>query len=172
MPTVLTLEQAAGHFAIRGQFADKMRIAVLKGLYSSALFSKNYIVSKEIPNADPPPVNKGVYRAGWQVQKLPNGAAFYNSVPYARYIEWGVPAMNVVTSAKAIEALAEWARKKFGGLEEKQALRVAHAIMTNMRKHGIFGRGKGLQIMTKYAIEVLPGVIEEELTREINNIYK
>lgn len=170
MPTVLTLHQAANHFAVKGPLSEKMRIAAMKGLYSAALFSKKEIVSVDIPHADPSPVNKGVYRAGWQVEKLPNGAAFYNSVPYARYIEWGVPAMNVVASMKAIEALAEWARKKFGGLDEKQALRVAYAIMTNMKKHGIFGRGKGLLIMTKYVERKLPDVIRQELTREINNI--
>lgn len=170
MPTVLTLEQAANHFSVKGAFSVKLRAAAMKGLYSAALFSKKEIVTVQIPDADPPPVNKGIYRAGWQVEKLPNGAAFYNSVPYARYIEWGVPAMNVVSSQKAIEALAEWARKKFGGLDEKQALRVAHAIMTNMRKHGIFGRGKGLLIMTKYVERMLPIVLKTELTREINNI--
>ena len=172
MSIVLTLEQAADHFAIKGQFADNLRVAVLKGLYSTALRAKNEIVTKEIPKVDPPPVNKGVYRAGWQVQKIPNGAVFYNSVPYARYIEWGVSALDVVASTKAIEALAEWARKKFGGLDEKQALRVAYAIMTNMKKHGIFGRGKGLQIMTTYVEERLFYVLKEELTREINGIYK
>jgi hypothetical protein len=141
----------------------------MKGVYSAALKAKQDIVATEIPAVDPSPVNKGVYKAGWQVEKLQNeGAAFYNSVPYAKYIEWGVPPMNVATSLKAIQAIAEWARNKLGGLDEKQALNVAHAIMTNMKKNGIFKQGKGLLIMTNYVNKKLPGVLKREVEAEID----
>jgi len=170
MPTI-TFKDATLYFAPNGILPQKLRTAALKGLYSTALKAKQDIVAVEIPAVDPSPVNKGVYKAGWQVEKLPNeGAAFYNSVPYAKYIEWGVQPMNVVTSLKAIQAIAEWARKKLGGLDEKQALSVAHAIMTNMKKHGIFKQGKGLLIMTSYVDNKLSGVILREVEAEMKKV--
>lgn len=170
MQTQLDWKQAIEYYRAGGTLGTKLITAVKKGVYSAALFSVQKMQTSEINAADPPPVNKGVYRAGWRAQKLPNGAAYYNSVPYARYIEWGVPQENVVSSLKAIKAIAEWARVKFGGLEEKQALNVAYAIMASLKKKGIFKRGEGLKIMTKYNQTKLNAVIRREVTAEIDKL--
>jgi hypothetical protein len=170
MATVIKLSDAAVYFGTSGPVAVKLKTAALKGIYSAALRSKQILQTTEIQDADPPPVNKGVYRAGWQVEKLKNGAAYYNSVPYARYIEDGVPAMNVVMSQKAIMAIAEWARRKLGGLDEKQALNVAYAIMQNLKKRGIFKHGAGLKIMKKYNDRKLNEVIRREIDAEIDKV--
>jgi hypothetical protein len=170
MATTIDIKDAVVYFSPTGPMSVKLRTAALKGIYSAALRSKQMLQTTEIQDADPPPVNKGIYRAGWQVEKLPNGAAYYNSVPYARFIEHGVPAMNVVASQKAIQAIAEWARKKLGGLDEKQALNVAYAIMQNLKKRGIFKRGEGLKIMTKYNEKKLPDVLRREITAEIDKV--
>lgn len=113
MPT-LTIREAANYFGKSGQVATAMRAAANKGLLAAAVRAKTVIVTREVPNRTPPPIDKGVYRAGWQVEKLPNGAAIYNAVPHAAAIEHGVPAGNVVLSTKFQVMLAEWIMRKGG----------------------------------------------------------
>lgn len=115
MTTVINLRDAAGYYDPKGPLAAQLRAAALKGLYAAALRAKRDIVSKVIPDKMPKPVDRGIYRAGWQVEKLRNGAAIYNPVPHAAMIEFGVPAANVVISNKAQMALAEWVQRKLGG---------------------------------------------------------
>lgn len=165
----ITLKEAEVYYGAGGALANKLKTAAMKGVYSAALKATQDIVAVEIPAAYPKPVDRGIYAAGWKAEKLPNvGAMFYNSVPYAKFIEWGVPPTNVLSSLKAIQNIAEWARRKFGGIDEKQALGLAHAIMTNMQKHGIFKQGKGLRIMTNYVDKKLPGVLKREVEAEID----
>lgn len=111
---VLTINQAVSYFGKDGALAKQMQAAALKGLYSAALRGKQLLVTREIPSKTPPPVDKGIYKAGWQVEKLPKGAAIYNAVPYAAAIEDGVPAGNVVLSTKFQIALAEWLQRHGG----------------------------------------------------------
>lgn len=122
MPT-LTIKEAANYFGKSGPIAVQMRKAAHKGLMSAALRMKQVLVTREIPKTMPAPVDKGIYRAGWQVEKLPNGAAVYNAVPYAVFIEYGVSAGNVVASKKFQIALAEWVRRKLGGKSKSVSVR-------------------------------------------------
>ena len=109
---VLTVKQAANYFGASGPLAVQLRAAAAKGLYSAALRAKQQIVTREIPSKTPPPIDRRIYAAGWQVERLPKGAAIYNSVLYAAAIEEGVPAGNVVLSTKMHVALAEWVQRK------------------------------------------------------------
>jgi len=116
MPSI-TLKDAGIYFSRTGPLATALRAAATKGLFSAALRAKRDIVAREINKGAQGrrPVDRGVYRAGWQVERLPTGAAIYNSVPHASFIEYGVPAANVVPSRKAVLAIAEWAQRKLGG---------------------------------------------------------
>lgn len=230
MPT-MTLKQAVNYFGRSDPLAAKMRAGAQKGLFSAALRAKRDIVARVIPSlAGNKPVDRGIYRAGWQVQKMPAGAAIYNAAPTASLIEDGVPAGNVVASNKAHAALAEWVQRKLGGRRGKPvsvdsmrassksineakakydrakatwserakraraagkpepprpkppaalsnkarmkndfgfAWEVAGAILGAMKRRGIFNRGRGLKVLTNYTKNVLPGVVRQEVEREI-----
>lgn len=226
----LNIKDAGSYFAPSGPLMAKMKAAAVKGLFSAALRAKRDIVARVIPSlGSHKPIDRGIYRAGWQVQKLPTGAAIYNAVPTAAMIEYGVPAGNVVASTKAHIALAEWVQRKLGGkrgrvtvdkarasgnavnvakekfdkakaswtLRSKKALEkgkpppprpkapgaltskgrmkldfgfawgVAGAILAAMKKRGIFNRGSGLKVLDGYTKNILPGVIREEVGKEI-----
>jgi hypothetical protein len=150
----------------------EMRAAALKGIFSAALRAKNDIVTKVIPQKDPAPVDKGIYRAGWQVEKLRTGAAIYNPVPYAAAIEYGVSAGNVVFSNKFQKMLAEWVNRKLGGRTPKQAWSIAGAIMHSLKTKGIFKRGVGLRVLEGYSRTTLLAVLREEVTREIEKALR
>ncbi len=169
MPTTrLSLKDAQVYFDSKGPLANELRAAASKGLFSAALRAKRDIVSRVIGNLGArKPVDRGIYRAGWQVERLPNGAAIYNAVPTAVLVEDGVKGSNVVASTKAHVALAEWVRRKLGGLSEKEAWGVAGAILGAMKKRGIFNRGTGFGILKNYTRSTLPSVIKEECEREI-----
>lgn len=117
MPTTrISLKDAGDYFASRGPLATQLKAAATKGLLSAALRAKRDIVARVIPAlGGQKPVDRGIYRAGWQVERMPDGAAIYNPVPTASFIEYGVPAGNVVASTKAHVALAEWVQRKLGG---------------------------------------------------------
>jgi len=168
----ITMREAAGYFAPDGPLAEQLRSAALDGLYSAALRAKHDIVVKEIPNKMPRPIDRGIYRAGWQVERLSTGAAVYNPVPHAAMIEYGVPAANVVISRKAILAIAEWAHRKLGIRAGAEAMRVATAIMHALKRRGIFARGKGLRVMEDYARNTLPAIIRQEVAREVAKVAR
>jgi hypothetical protein len=112
----ISLKEAQVYFDKNGPLAAELRKAALKGLMSAALRAKRDIVAKVIPAlGGQKPVDRGIYRAGWQVERLPEGATVYNTVPTAAFVEYGVPAGNVVISNKAQIALAEWVQRKLGG---------------------------------------------------------
>jgi hypothetical protein len=173
MPTqVMSLREAGVYFAPMGPFAKEMRKAAAKGLFSAALRAKQDIVARVIPNQPRVPVDRGIYKAGWQVEKLPDGAAIYNAVPYAIIIENGVPPGNVKAGGRARLNIAEWARRKFGGLDANAAWEVAGRIITAMRKRGIFQGGKGLRILEKYSRDTLPNIIKREVEAELNKVAR
>lgn len=196
---VIAIKDAAAYYAKDGPLAKQMQVAVLKGLYSAALRGKQLLVTREIPSKTPPPVDKGIYKAGWQVEKLPKGAALYNAVPYAAAIEEGVPAGNVVLSYKFQTMLAEWVMRHGGGRTaaplvagsggggqrpavnytgvardpavtrlqsaNPAAWASAGAIMHALKKRGIFNRGRGLQVLSMFVKNGMPGVIREEVEK-------
>lgn len=166
----ITLKDAAGrYFDGTGPLAAKLRQAAHKGLFSAALRMKRDIVTKVIPAKDPQPIDRGIYRAGWQVERLKDGAAVYNSTPHAAMVEFGVAAARVVLSTKAHLALTEWVHRKLG-YETKRAWQIAGAILHAMKARGIFARGRGLRVMEGYVATSLPAVIREEVERELRKV--
>jgi hypothetical protein len=154
-----------------GQLGENLRKAALKGVFSAALRAKRDVVSKEIAKYGPnKPVDRGIYRAGWQVERLPNGAAIYNSVPHAMFIEYGVPASRVVISNKAIGNMTEWVRRKLGGPDNARSIAVA--ILHSLKKRGIFNNGTGLRIFEAYCLNMLPIILNQEISREISKAYR
>lgn len=112
----LTLKDAQVYFSSSGELGQKLREAAKKGLFSAALRAKRDIVSRVIPSmGGQKPIDRGIYRAGWQVARLPTGAAIYNPVPHAAFVENGVPPGNSALSGKVQMALAEWVQRKLGG---------------------------------------------------------
>jgi len=167
---VLTLKQAVAWFSPAGMGAE-MREAALRGLYSAALRAKQDLQTRAMTElGNEKPIDRRIYVAGWQVEKLPDGAAVYNAVPHAVFIEYGVPAANVVASFKAQQAIAEWARRKLGGIDEKKAWWVAGAILANLRRKGIFKRGQGLRVLERYVNGSLPVVARDEIARELKKV--
>jgi len=129
---VISIKDAAAYYAKDGPLAKQMQAAALKGLYSAVLRGKQLLVTREIPSKTPPPVDKGIYKAGWQVEKLPKGAALYNAVPYAAAIEEGVPGANVVLSYKFQTMLAEWVRRKVGGSRKPPTVEKQRAMSVRL----------------------------------------
>jgi hypothetical protein len=171
MPNVITLKEAISEFSGQGPLAAKLRKAATNGLFSAALRAKSDIVTREITKLGAQrPIDRGIYRAGWQVARLPNGAAIYNSVPHASFIEYGVPAANVVISNRAIAAVSEWVKRKLGGTTNER--QIAHAILRSMKKRGIFNRGRGLRILETYSRTILPKVVLQEVEREIAKVAR
>lgn len=138
MPTY-TIKEAANFFGRDGKVAEQLRVAARKGLISAANRAKAQLVTREIPQAVPPPIDKRIYAAGWQTEALPKGAAIYNATPYAAAIEEGVPAGNVVLSTKMHVAIAEWVQRKLGGGRAKSTpMRASGAPMRpRVNKSGV-----------------------------------
>lgn len=153
------------------------------GLLSAAMRMVSRAI--EITGAeDPAPIDRGIYRAGFQFQKTPQGADVYNATPHAPIIEDGARATNIKIGRKMIEALAEWVLRKglvathemtAGGRSRKvptatreaEANSIAWAIAKNMEKVGIFNRdgGKGLGIMRRVLGEA-PAIVAKEVAAE------
>lgn len=107
-----------------------------------------------IPGEPHPPVDRGIYRAGWRVEEVAGVVYLVNTVKHALFIEKGVRAANVKIGRKMIDALADWAKRK--GIANAQAAKTkkssasflsvsanpyrkaAWAIAKSMAKKGIF----------------------------------
>lgn len=165
MTRVIELKQAPDFFG--RVLAGEMKQAALRGLYSAAVRSVQLLQTQEIQRASPAPVDRGVYRAGWRAEKLIDGAAVVNSVPWAAMIEYGVPGRNVTIGRQAVLALAEWARRRLGVSSDK-ALSTAWAILIAGKRRGLFRRGEGLRILETYARERMPQTIREEIARALD----
>ena len=173
MANYISLKDAGVYFGPDGPLAKRMRAGAVKGLLSAALRAQQDIVARVIPSLSPHmPVDRGTYKAGWQVQKMPDGAAIYNPVPHAVFIEYGIEATKVIPSFRAHKNIAEWAQRKLGGLDAKKAWEVAGAILWSMRRKGIFNRGRGFRVLENYSRNVLPGSIKREVERELAKVTK
>lgn len=168
---VITLKQAANYFGRSGPLAAKMKAAAAKGLLSAALRAKQQIVTHEIPARTPPPVDRGIYAAGWQVEKLRDGAALYNATVVAAAIEYGVPAGNVVLSNKFQIALAEWVQRK--GLTRRRGKPLASGAPGGgktppVNRTGV-AKGAGVQVQFPEAWEVAGAIMRSLKKRGIFN---
>lgn len=167
---VLTVKQAVAWFSPAG-LGEQMKAAAMRGLYSATLRAKQDLQTRAMTElGNEKPIDRRIYVAGWQTEKLPDGAAIYNAVPHAVYIEYGVPSGSVVASHKAQLAIAEWARRKLGGIDEKKAWQVAGAILATLRSRGIFRRGQGLRVLERYVKAALPVVVRDEIARELKKV--
>jgi hypothetical protein len=165
------------------QVNDRAKAATLRGLNAAALRTVAHIQNSIIPSLKPVPVARGIYRAGWHVEKLPNGAHVVNTVAQAMFIEHGVRAENVKISRPMIEALAAWVRMKgIGGkvvtgkggrmvvkrATQDEATAIAWAIAKTMQKKGIFG--DGFKVLEQ-AAKMIPGFIQQEVQRELKREF-
>ena len=168
---VINLKDAVPYFSANGEFSKQLRAAAMRGIMSTVMRAKRDIVSKVIPAEPRVPVDRGIFKAAWQTERLPNGGAIYNNAPHANFIEYGVPAGNVVMSNKAHKNIAEWAARKFGGLDAKKAWEVAGQILFFMKSRGIFKRGKGLRILEKYSEREIPRILKTEVEAQIAKAF-
>lgn len=152
----------------------RMKKAQLEAVHAAGLQVVEDIQTRLIPGAKPPPVDRGVYRAGWRMRPKKWGAEVANATPQAIFIEDGVRARNVKPGRKMIDALAAWVRRKGivagkGKNAKAQARGVAFAIAKSMRKKGIFNRGKGFGILRRALLPV-QSYIQRELKRAMAKI--
>ena len=165
----MTIDQAPAWVRRLG---DKQRRAGVLGLQSAAARLVSIIVGEIIPREPRVPVDRGIYRAGWRVRPLPDGAVVYNSTPHATFIEDGVRGDNVKIGKALIDALTKWVQRKglTGAAKSAEAgteaRRIAWAIAKSMQKKGIFNGGGGLKIMARARTRI-PGLIDEEVRREM-----
>lgn len=162
----IDISQAPAWLASMG---SGVKVAAMRGLYSAAIRTVQHIQTSVIPAEPRVPVDRGIYRAGWRAEHIPEGALVVNRVPHAIFIEYGVRAANVKPGRAMIDALAEWVRRK--GIEKSGtgARQVAFAIAMSMKKKGIFNGGNGLRILEKAARRI-PRFISEEIGREIEKV--
>jgi hypothetical protein len=125
-----------------------------------------------IPSRHPQPVDRGIYRAGWKPETLPDGAAFYNDSPAAALIEYGVRGENVKIGRKLLAALAEWAIRK--GLVTKDDPNAAQSLAWAIAKKAASGKGfhnqkpgGGQQIMGECNATFTTQYTKEAITREL-----
>ena len=177
----------------RNQTSARFKKAAQRGLLSAGYAMVQRIVTDLIPRVDRPPVDRGIYRAGWRVVQTPEGAVHvYNPTPHANFIEFGVRPERVKIGKKMIDALSRWARRvglgsttvktKSGGTRLKKATMtesqsIAWAIAKNMQKAGIFNSGglvsglTGLRVLKRAVMDsekdkLVQKHISAELTAE------
>lgn len=161
------------------QLRRKLDDAIKKAAHIAVLATANrivqLIVTDLIPSAEPPPQDRGIYKAAWRAEPITQGAAVFNTAPHAPFIEYGVRARNVKIGKKMIDALAEWAIRKGlvsgkGASRAAEARGVAFAIATKMKQRGIWAP-KGLRILEKGMLK-LNDFLQEEYPRELKRALK
>ncbi len=155
----------------------ELRAAAVRGLRWAALRGKNHLITNLIPAQQPPPVDKGLYRAAWNVQELPDGALLHNDELHALFVEYGVRAEHVKIGRAMIEALTEWALRKGIAPDAKAAVGIAWAVAQQAKRRGIFNRPGGppkggLGILDQLVTHHLPWFVRTEVTREIEKAMK
>lgn len=161
----------------------ELQTAAVRGLHSSALRLQSVITTVLIPSRTPQPVDRGVYRAGWRTVLEADGATVENLEPHALFIEEGVRAENVKPGRAMLNALKEWVIRKglaaptgIGGTrisdQEAPVMRIVWAIVNAQRKRGIFGHGNGLGIVRELVDVWVEIVVQEEILREIDELFE
>ena len=149
----------------------ELRSASVRGLHSAALRLQGVITTVLIPSRTPQPVDRGVYRAGWRTVFESDGATVENLEVHAIFIEEGVRAENVKPGKKMISALVEWVVRK-GIAGGKEAVSVAWAIARAQQKKGIFANGQGLGIVRELVDVWVERVTQEEVLREVGEVFE
>lgn len=146
MPTfVIRPEQLAG---VLKEQATALPQAVRRGARAGAMRGQAHMPKQT-------PVDMGQLRNSWRVSEA-GGTRLYNDAPHAGIVEQGARPHPV--SREGIEALAAWAHRKLG-LDEKAAMRVAHAIAAKIKAQGqaptYFTRGQMPELTRLAANEML-----------------
>lgn len=170
MPNI-PLEDAADWF---GDLPSRIARAAQDGLVQAGLRGVQIIITRIIPSRSPKPMDRGVYRAGWRIDKrgFSNQARVFieNIEPHAAFIEYGVRPENVKVGAAMIRALTEWCLRKGLANSEAEATGIAWAIARSMQKRGIFkGTSGGLGVLAEFMKDYAKTVIAEEVSRSINS---
>lgn len=163
--TSIDLDDAAKF--IGGKVTDEIKAAMRRGLFSAAKRMASMIVGRYIPTAQPPPVDRGEYKAAWNSGKEGEGAFFENTSAHAPMVEYGVRAGRIAPSRAVIAAVAAWAVRK-GMTDAATSTRVAFAIVNNLKSRGIVARA----IMEKANNDLLATVVNEELERELTRAVR
>lgn len=162
----IDLKDAANFFGKEWQ--KKFRKAAMRGLLSAAMHGVQTIQTVIIPSRNPPPVDKGAYRAGWRYGPTDDGAEVWDDSPVAGPIEDGVRASRVRPGRAMIQALTEWVMRKGLEPDPKKAKGVAFAIVQRMKQRGIFNQtGNGLGILREFVEKYSEKYAREEIEREI-----
>jgi hypothetical protein len=177
--TTIDLKDAGAYF---GELAGKRRDLAVAGCRRAAVHCLQTIQVVIIPSRTPQPVDRGIYRAGWKVESLPDGAAFYNDSPAAALIEKGVRATNIKIGRKLLNALAAWVLRKGlvkrksndyqGTSAANEAMSMAWAIAKKAASgkgfHNHFAGG-GQQIMSSCNLLYTEEYVREEVTRALGS---
>lgn len=146
-----------------------------RAMVATAARLVNHIQTEIIPNLEPQPVDRGLYRAAWRHKAVRGGAEVYNTAPNAPFIEDGVRAENVKLGRRMIDALAAWVVRKGivakGKAAKAEARQVAWAITSKMRERGIFNGGKGFKVLDK-AVAHVGRFLDEEFKREVKREFR
>ncbi len=86
----------------------KRHNAVVQAIQDTCATRGLSAVQQVINGMKPPPVDRGTYRQRFKVRLLKNGAAIYNSLPYAPVIEWGRRAGKM----PPLSVLVDWVIRK------------------------------------------------------------
>lgn len=155
------------------QFGKNLQEKAEKATHYALWMTANRVVSiiqnELIPSANPQPVDRGMYRAGWKAALIEKGAEVTNSLPYASIIEYGARAENIKIGRKMLDALAEWAQRKGIAEDDVEAGQIAWAIARSMQKRGIFNGGTGLRILEK-AMARVPDIFREEMAKALKKV--
>ena len=159
------------------EIGAEMHGAAARGLLAAAHRTVAHIVGTIIPSLPRPPVDRGLYRAGWRAKKDGQGAVVENIAPHASVIEFGARGANVKIGRAMIDARAAWVKRKgLGGktvgkrhvkATDTEARSIAFAIAKTMQKKGIFGP-RGLRVLER-AEKSIPLFIREEVAREMKH---
>lgn len=101
--TVIPLEQAGAWVQTLGRQMPK---AAQRGLLAAA---NRIVATVRLLQL---PTDRGVARAGWRAESIPDGAVVYNNVLQATMMEGGVRPDHVKIGRAMIDALAEWVKRK------------------------------------------------------------
>lgn len=106
------------------------------------------------------PTDMGQLRNSWRIHDLPGGGMkLENDAPHAGIVEMGARPHKV--NRDGIEALTEWAMRKFG-MDAKAARGMAFAIAKRLEKEG-----QKPTYFTRNELETLAGFVPAEVEREI-----
>lgn len=168
---VVPLSRAAQQFDLLEQ---EIRAAAFRGLVLAGMRGLQLLLVQILPRRVPPPVDRGVFRAGWKLRLGPDFVEIYNDEPHAPFVEEGVRAKNVKPGRAMIQALTEWSLRKGLAADAKEATAIAWAIARSMQKQGIFiGKGpykNGLGILRELVDHHIEPLIEAEVLANVGRV--